>query len=101
MPYLKILEQPIDRFRFRYKSEMTGTHGSLCGQTSDRSRKQTYPTVELCNYNKRAMLRCSIYQVTKDDHKPHAHRLIRKQGKGEVDDPHDAYVGREEGYVHA
>ncbi|XP_063906696.1 nuclear factor NF-kappa-B p105 subunit isoform X2 [Zophobas morio] len=100
-PYLRIVEQPIDRFRFRYKSEMTGTHGSLCGQTSDRSRKQTYPTIELCNFNKRALVRCSIYQHnTKEDHRPHAHRLIKKQGKGEVDDPHDAYVTPEEGYTY-
>jgi nuclear factor NF-kappa-B p105 subunit len=100
-PHLKIIEQPIDRFRFRYKSEMTGTHGSLCGQNSDRVRKQTYPTIELCNFNKRAIVRCSIYQHnTKEDHKPHAHRLIKKQGKGEVDDPHDAFVSPEDGFVY-
>ncbi|EEZ97717.1 relish [Tribolium castaneum] len=100
-PFLRIIEQPIDRFRFRYKSEMTGTHGSLCGQNSDRSRKQTYPTIELCNFYKRAVVRCSIYQYnTKEDQKPHPHRLIKKQGKGEVDDPHDAYVSPEDGYVY-
>ncbi|XP_044262908.1 nuclear factor NF-kappa-B p110 subunit isoform X2 [Tribolium madens] len=100
-PFLRILEQPIDRFRFRYKSEMTGTHGSLCGQNSDRSRKQTYPTIELCNFNKRAVVRCSIYQYnTRENQKPHPHRLIKKQGKGEVDDPHDAYVSPEEGYIY-
>lgn len=46
-PYLRIIEEPIDRFRFRYKSEMTGTHGSLSGLNSDKSRKPTYPTVEV------------------------------------------------------
>lgn len=57
-PYLHIVEEPIDKFRFRYKSEMSGTHGSLSGMKSDRSRKQTYPTVEvsfwglLCNLKK-------------------------------------------------
>lgn len=49
-PCLRIVEQPLEKFRFRYKSEMTGTHGSLCGQTSDRSRKQTYPTIEVFNF---------------------------------------------------
>lgn len=32
---------------------------------------------------------------------PHAHRLIKKYGKDEVDDPHDMVVGEEEGYVAA
>lgn len=44
---LKFIEQPINKFRFRYKSEMAGTHGSLCGMNSDKSRKQTYPAVEV------------------------------------------------------
>lgn len=44
-PYLKIVEEPVEKFRFRYKSEMAGTHGSLNGMNSDRSRKQTFPTV--------------------------------------------------------
>lgn len=42
---MEILEQPVEKFRFRYKSEMAGTHGSLTGVNSDRSRKQTFPTV--------------------------------------------------------
>lgn len=46
-PFLQIIEQPVDKFRFRYKSEMAGTHGSLNGINSDRSRKQSFPTVEV------------------------------------------------------
>lgn len=46
-PKLQFLEQPTDRFRFRYKSEMAGTHGSLTGMNSDKSKKQTFPTVEV------------------------------------------------------
>lgn len=45
--YLSMVEQPIDKFRFRYKSEMAGTHGSLTGINSDKTRKQTYPTVKV------------------------------------------------------
>lgn len=30
-PYMEILVQPQPKFRFRYKSEMTGKHGSLLG----------------------------------------------------------------------
>ncbi|KAJ8958306.1 hypothetical protein NQ318_017452 [Aromia moschata] len=97
---LEFVEQPTDRFRFRYKSEMAGTHGSLTGMNSDKSRKQTYPTVELKNCTGRAIIRCSIYQVNAHemDFMPHAHRLIMKKGKEEMDDPHDLVVGPEEGY---
>jgi Rel/ankyrin family protein len=47
LPYLQIIEQPVEKFRFRYKSEMMGTHGSILGRNSDRNRKKTYPSVEV------------------------------------------------------
>jgi hypothetical protein len=34
-PFLEILVQPQSKFRFRYKSEMTGKHGSLLGATCE------------------------------------------------------------------
>ncbi|XP_074038892.1 nuclear factor NF-kappa-B family member relish isoform X2 [Leptinotarsa decemlineata] len=98
---LHLVEQPTDRFRFRYKSEMAGTHGSLTGMSSDKSRKQTYPTVELHNFTTgSAIIRCSIYQnnAIGKDFMPHAHRLIMKKGKEEQDDPHDLVIGPEDGY---
>ncbi|XP_050293239.1 nuclear factor NF-kappa-B p105 subunit isoform X2 [Anthonomus grandis grandis] len=99
-PYLRFIEEPINKFRFRYKSEMAGTHGSLCGMNSDKSRKQTYPTVELVNCPQKAIVRCSIYQYNiEENFKPHPHRLIMKRGREEHDDPHDLQVGPEEGYV--
>ncbi|XP_060525555.1 nuclear factor NF-kappa-B p110 subunit isoform X2 [Cylas formicarius] len=99
-PFLKFIEQPTNKFRFRYRSEMAGTHGSLCGMNSDKSRKQTYPTVELVNCTEKAVIRCSIYQHNiHEDFKPHPHRLIMKRGREEYDDPHNLTVGPEEGYV--
>jgi Rel/ankyrin family protein len=47
LPYLRIIEQPVEKFRFRYKSEMMGTHGSILGRSSDKNRKKTYPTVKV------------------------------------------------------
>ncbi|KAF5293198.1 hypothetical protein FQA39_LY13666 [Lamprigera yunnana] len=103
LPSLKILEQPVDRFRFRYKSEMSGTHGSLCGLTSDRSRKQTYPCVQLLNYNEPAVIRCSLYQYGRENtaysRQLHAHRLVKKQGAEEIDDPHEIVVNSDSGYI--
>lgn len=47
-PKLVIVEQPQDHFRFRYKSEMIGTHGCLLGKSSSNSKTKTHPTVEVC-----------------------------------------------------
>ncbi|XP_066251722.1 nuclear factor NF-kappa-B p110 subunit isoform X1 [Euwallacea similis] len=101
-PRLSIVEEPTNKFRFRYKSEMAGTHGSLCGMNSDKARKQTFPAVELHNFPGKAVIRCSIYQYNvTDDFKPHPHRLIMKRGKEEFDDPHDIVVSpnAEDGFI--
>lgn len=39
--------QPVDKFRFRYKSEMMGTHGSLSGERDETSQKKEVPTVQV------------------------------------------------------
>ena len=43
--YLRIIEQPTNRIRYRYKSEK-GSHGGLTGESSTQSKK-TYPTVKV------------------------------------------------------
>ena len=88
-PYISILVQPMDKFRFRYKSEMVGTHGSLLGVSNGRRRnKNNVPTVQLHNFLDKAIIRCTL--VTSDDeHTPHAHRLVRRMGTADIDDPHD------------
>lgn len=40
VPMLTIVEQPVDKFRFRYQSEMHGTHGSLMGVHTEKSKKR-------------------------------------------------------------
>lgn len=40
LPYLHILNQPQSKFRFRYASEMTGTHGCLMAESRDRNKKE-------------------------------------------------------------
>jgi len=53
--YISILVQPMEKFRFRYKSEMVGTHGSLLGVFNGRKRnKNNVPTVKVSvlNFNK-------------------------------------------------
>lgn len=47
-PYISVLVQPMEKFRFRYKSEMVGTHGSLLGVYNGRKRnKNNVPTVKV------------------------------------------------------
>ncbi|XP_061711042.1 nuclear factor NF-kappa-B p110 subunit isoform X2 [Cydia pomonella] len=70
-PFLRIVEQPQDHFRFRYRSEMVGTHGCLLGKTSLTSKVKTHPTVELVNWNMRALIRCRLAQHLKSDEHPH------------------------------
>ncbi|XP_055325514.1 nuclear factor NF-kappa-B p110 subunit isoform X2 [Sitodiplosis mosellana] len=96
-PFLEIAEQPIDKFRFRYKSEMHGTHGMLTGQHS----KKTFPTVRLRNYNGEALIRCSLYQIMKPGHEmpfPHSHSLVVRCGNEDKKDPHEYMVSQLHGY---
>ena len=44
-PQLRILEQPQERFRFRYESELGGTHGQLAGRSG--ADRRSFPTVKV------------------------------------------------------
>lgn len=100
-PYLVITEQPVEKFRFRYKSEIVGTHGCLNGVTSTRNRKNAFPSVQLMNFGEPAVIRCSLYQCRNGglEKGPHAHRLVQKLDKEEVDDPHDIVVNQSTGFI--
>lgn len=98
LPELEIIEQPSSKpFRFRYKSEMHGTHGSLMGAKTVKTRR-TYPTVALRNFNfaSKAIIRCTLYQVSSETDKarrsPHSHKLVIRRGDSEESDPHDVEV---------
>ncbi|BFF89450.1 nuclear factor NF-kappa-B p110 subunit [Drosophila madeirensis] len=93
---LRIVEQPVEKFRFRYKSEMHGTHGSLNGANSKRTPK-TFPEVTLCNYDGPAVIRCSLFQTNLDS--PHSHQLVVRKDERDVCDPHDLHVSKDRGYV--
>ncbi|XP_053994187.1 nuclear factor NF-kappa-B p100 subunit isoform X1 [Hylaeus volcanicus] len=97
-PHITILNEPMDKFRFRYRSEMLGTHGSLVA-TNCSGRKKNAPSVKLHNYLDNAIIRCTL--VTSDDGQriPHAHRLVRRQDGIDSDDPHHIKVSSENGFV--
>lgn len=98
VPMLHIVEQPVEKFRFRYKSEMHGTHGSLMGSTSVKN-KRMFPTVELRGFDKEAIIRCSLYQTDTLKRSQHSHRLVVRNGDTDRDDPHDVIVSPEKGYT--
>ncbi|XP_057374204.1 nuclear factor NF-kappa-B p105 subunit-like [Daphnia carinata] len=73
-PCLSILNQPQSKFRFRYASEMTGTHGCLMAESKERNKKE-YIRVQLEGCQEReAIIRCTL--VTNSPKPvPHVHRL--------------------------
>ncbi|XP_077289072.1 nuclear factor NF-kappa-B p110 subunit-like [Arctopsyche grandis] len=93
-PYLKIIDQPTTKFRFRYKSEMSGTHGCLSG----RSRKKSYPTVQLVNHSGSATISCTLVQ-NNERHEVHPHRLVIWKGDDEDDGPVDVDVSSDNKYI--
>lgn len=96
-PFLRIIEQPVSKFRFRYRSEMQGAHGSLLGRR-ETSRKRTHPTVELVNYNgeEEIVIRCLLFTAT-DPPIQHMHQLITKDNSIELFD-HEIAVSEQNGF---
>ncbi|XP_059056630.1 nuclear factor NF-kappa-B p110 subunit [Achroia grisella] len=81
-PCLRIVEQPQDHFRFRYKSEMVGTHGCLLGKSYVANKSKTHPTIELLNYSGRAIIRCRLAQHNNE--KEHPHKLLEDEQDRDV-----------------
>uniref|UniRef100_A0A1I8PWX9 RHD domain-containing protein n=1 Tax=Stomoxys calcitrans TaxID=35570 RepID=A0A1I8PWX9_STOCA len=92
---IRISEQPVEKFRFRYKSEMHGTHGSLNGANSVRNTK-SFPEIELCGYKGDAVIRCSLFQTNRDS--PHSHQLVVRKDDHDICDPHELKVSETTGY---
>lgn len=72
--YLRILNQPTNRMRFRYGSEK-GSHGVLTGKHSSQKRKN-YPTVKLENYfgTQPVFIKATLY-TNDDTPRQHVHKL--------------------------
>lgn len=86
-PRLIILEQPADKFRFRYSSEMHGTHGSLMGEHTSKNKK-SYPQVKLEGFHGKAVIRCTLYQEKLTNPSPHSHSLVVRKNDMDTVDPH-------------
>ncbi|KAK2717057.1 hypothetical protein QYM36_007262 [Artemia franciscana] len=89
--------QPQNRFRFRYGSEMKGTHGCLLGTVDAGSRN--FPKVKLNGFDgHEAIIRVSL--ATNDDNPfPHPHSLAAEKGHGQCVDFIDVAVNAASGYI--
>ncbi|XP_065579089.1 transcription factor p65-like [Artemia franciscana] len=96
-PFLTIDVQPQNRFRFRYGSEMKGTHGCLLGTVDAGSRN--FPKVKLNGFDgHEAIIRVSL--ATNDDNPfPHPHSLAAEKGHGQCVDFIDVAVNAASGYI--
>ncbi|XP_074597268.1 nuclear factor NF-kappa-B p100 subunit-like isoform X2 [Brevipalpus obovatus] len=76
-PFLRIIEQPTNRIRYRYKSEK-GSHGGLTGENSCQNKK-TYPTVKLENHqsSSQVFIKASLY-TNESSPRLHVHKLMGK-----------------------
>lgn len=82
LPHLVITEQPQNHFRFRYVSEMVGTHGCLLGKSYAVNKTKTHPSVELKNFKGRALIRCQLAQNKCPDE--HPHKLLEEEQDRDV-----------------
>lgn len=74
-----IIEPAEDKFRYRYKSEMSGTHGCIHGKNRDK-KKKSFPTVKVDNVEDgldKIIMRVGLYsKPNKFSH--HVHKLMMK-----------------------
>merc|ERR1711963_426150 len=78
--HIQIIEEPEEKFRFRYKSEMQGTHGCIHGRTYSKKNK-TFPTVQVHNVPAdvtSVRLRIALYTNEKP-RRHHVHKIMWKQ----------------------
>eukprot|EP00088_Acartia_fossae_P009819 TRINITY_DN14814_c0_g1_i2.p1 TRINITY_DN14814_c0_g1~~TRINITY_DN14814_c0_g1_i2.p1 ORF type:complete len:920 (-),score=212.60 TRINITY_DN14814_c0_g1_i2:82-2841(-) len=84
-----IEEEPEEVFRFRYKSEMSGTHGCIHGKAFDKKNK-TFPTIKVENVEEgvdKLFVRVGLYAKAQK-HAHHVHKLMMKK-VSEKDDEED------------
>jgi len=101
---IEIEEEPEEKFRFRYKSEMQGTHGCIHGRTYSKKNKM-FPTVQVHNVPSdvtSVKLRIALY--TNEISAPpqhHVHKMMWKQASDTEQDFIECNVERDQGFRHS
>jgi len=101
---IEMVEEPEEKFRFRYKSEMQGTHGCIHGRTYSKKNK-TFPTVEVHNVPAdvtTVRLRIALYtNETSGVPQHHVHKMMWKQASDTEQDFIECNVERDQGFRHS
>lgn len=88
-PRILVLEEPEDKFRFRYKSEMQGTHGCIHGKTYNKKNKK-FPMIQVVNVPpdvEKVRVRVALY--TNEPHGPKSHHVHKLMWKAASDSEQD------------
>jgi len=100
--HIKIIEEPEEKFRFRYKSEMQGTHGCIHGRSYTKKSKK-FPTVQIQNVPidvQTVRIRVALYTNEKPRNH-HVHKVMWKQASDKEQNFVECDVGRAQGFRHS
>jgi len=101
---IEMVEEPEEKFRFRYKSEMQGTHGCIHGRTYSKKNK-TFPTVQVHNVPAdltSVRLRIALYtNETNSVPQHHVHKMMWKQASDTEQDFIECNAERDQGFRHS
>ena len=98
---IQILEEPEEKFRFRYKSEMQGTHGCIHGKHYSKKSKK-FPEIQILNVPPevdKVRLRVALYTNEKP-RRHHVHKVMWKKCSDWEQDFIEWDVLRNKGFKH-
>jgi len=99
---IQIVEEPEEKFRFRYKSEMQGTHGCIHGKNHQKKKAKKFPTVGVQNVPsdvETVRLRVALY-TNERPRKHHVHKIMSKQFSEQEQDFIEVDISRKNGFQH-
>jgi len=99
---IQVVEEPEEKFRFRYKSEMQGTHGCIHGKNHQKKKAKKFPTVGVQNVPAdvdTVRLRVALYTNEKP-RKHHVHKIMSKQFSEQEQDFIEVDISRKNGFQH-
>jgi len=99
--HIQIMEEPEEKFRFRYKSEMQGTHGCIHGKHYTKKSKK-FPEVHINNVPAgvdTVRLRVALY-TNESPRKHHVHKVMWKQFSESEQDFIEVDLHRSKGFKH-
>merc|ERR1719430_1878045 len=98
--YIQITEEPEEKFRFRYKSEMQGTHGCIHGRNYSKKNKK-FPTIQIRNVPgdiNKVRVRVALYTAGEKPHNHHVHKVMWKAASDVEQDFLECDTDRSQGF---